>query len=754
MRNCDFYARGSLAMLSALSLLAAGCQPVDEHESTDAEDLGEAADELGTPLPSCSTAGSSGYNSTTKLLALSLGGGVTTIVVSAAGGRILVNGWQCVSSTSVPLTTTNVSKMTITGTNANEKVIWDNLPGSFGTTIFSPTTGGVTVDMGSGTDSFMLRGTSAVDAYRAGASAAGDTYWDLTNDNKADIRVIAADVVSVSLLGGADTFHAAGGAITATNFDATVTSLTPMAGAITVYGGDGNDQIQGGNGADVLYGGNGDDTFKMAAAADGGDTYHGDAGSDLVDYSNRTAAITADIVSDKGMARGTVDMTTFTFGASGTLDGDELTFKVDGGSDQVVTFAAPANAAAVVSQINAVVAGVASLSTGNRLVLTSGTTGASSSIQVVSGTGSALTDLGIAAATYDTIDADDGLSGEGDDIQYSVEKINGGSAGDTLTGSDVGNTFNGNGGNDTLMGGWANATCSADVDVMNGGDGDDTFDMGSESDCGDSLTGGAGSDKVDYQKRKANLTITVDTAANDGEASEADKVFTDIEIVLGGSGDDTITGSANADQLHGGLGNDTLNGGAGNDTLVGGDGADTCNGDAGDDTILESGTDTQYTVTVTRGAGNDVTNGGAGNDKVDYSARTATVDLTLCVDANDNVGLPTSTASACTDDDGVGAEADKTTNVEYVMGGTAADNLTGGSAAETFEGGAGNDVIIGGAGDDTLYGDDGDDNLQGGDNDDYIDGGAGNDTIHGGNSDGDICVGDGSDVAAQVACEL
>ncbi len=119
-------------MLSALALLLPACEAPESEESEG--DLGESADELGSPLASCSTAGSSGYNATTKVLTLTLGGGVTTVVVSAGGNKIQVNGWQCVSTTSVPLTTTNVSKIVVNGTAANEKVIWDNLPGSFGTT--------------------------------------------------------------------------------------------------------------------------------------------------------------------------------------------------------------------------------------------------------------------------------------------------------------------------------------------------------------------------------------------------------------------------------------------------------------------------------------------------------------------------------------------------------------------------------------------------------------------------------------------
>lgn len=743
-----------LVALVGLAIGNAGCDSSPDYEPSGFEELGVTQDELGAALPSCSTAASSGYNSTTKLLTLTLGGGVSTVVIAAAGGKISVNGWNCVSSAGASLTTLNVSKLAVTGTAANEKVIFDMLPGSFGTTILS-TTGGVTVDMGTGTDSFMVRGTSAADKFVAGVSAAGDTYFDLTNDTKADIRVIGSDSFGISLLGGADTFTAVGGAISATHLSATVSSLTPMTTGVTVYGGDGADTIQGGDGDDVLYGGPGDDTFKSAATDDGSDKMFGEAGVDLVDYSNRSTAVVVDIGEEYPTQRGTVDLSTLTFGASGTVDGDDLVIAVDGGMNVTVSFSAPADAAAVVSQINAAAgATVASLSGGSHLVLASTTKTATSSIQVVSGTGGSLVDLGLTAATKTLADADDGIAGENDDVDFTVEKVNGGSGNDTIYGSSASNTINGNSGNDILGGGPGAASCASDVDVLNGGDGNDTFAMGSEKDCGDALNGGAGTDIADYQLRSGALTITIDMSATDGEAMEGDKVSTDIEVVLGGSAGDTITGGMGNDEIHGGLGGDTLNGGGGNDTLVGGEGNDTLNGDAGDDLFVESGVDASYVATVNSGAGDDVINGGLGANTVSYALRTATIDVTLCSDPTDNVGLPTSTAAACTDADGEGAEADKLTNLQWVVGGDGDDNLTGSSAAETFEGGLGIDTIHGGGGDDTIYGEGGDDFLFGDDGDDYLEGGPGDDAIDGGLSDGDVCMSDATDVAAVVACEL
>ena len=98
-----------------------------------------------------------------------------------------------------------------------------------------------------------------------------------------------------------------------------------------------------------------------------------------------------------------------------------------------------------------------------------------------------------------------------------------------------------------------------------------------------------------------------------------------IENVVGGSGNDHITGnevnnvlegSGGNDHLYGNLGDDTLIGGAGNDTLwgetdndllYGNEGDDTLNGDYGNDTLIG-------------GSGNDEINGGNGDDRIYYDA--------------------------------------------------------------------------------------------------------------------------------------
>ena len=73
------------------------------------------------------------------------------------------------------------------------------------------------------------------------------------------------------------------------------------------------------------------------------------------------------------------------------------------------------------------------------------------------------------------------------------------------------------------------------------------------------------------------------------------------DAINGSQGNDTISGEAGDDFLRGGKGNDLISGGVGNDILNGNLGDDTLNGDAGNDFLRG-------------GKGNDVLSGGDGND--------------------------------------------------------------------------------------------------------------------------------------------
>ena len=71
------------------------------------------------------------------------------------------------------------------------------------------------------------------------------------------------------------------------------------------------------------------------------------------------------------------------------------------------------------------------------------------------------------------------------------------------------------------------------------------------------------------------MTVDLDgEQPDDGEANERDTVGTDVEGVIGGSGDDVITGSAGDDSLYGGDGDDRIVDTGGEDLLDGADGDD------------------------------------------------------------------------------------------------------------------------------------------------------------------------------------
>jgi Ca2+-binding RTX toxin-like protein len=297
------------------------------------------------------------------------------------------------------------------------------------------------------------------------------------------------------------------------------------------------------------------------------------------------------------------------------------------------------------------------------------------------------------------------IDGETDTL-ISIENLKGGTAADKLAGNAAANVLAGGQGNDELKGGAGN----------------------------DTLEGGDGSDTADFSDKTTALAITLNSGSATAQIGNEQDTLISIENLIGGRGNDSLTGDSNANILSGGLGNDTLTSGGGDDQLRGGVGNDTyvITG-AGNVQIVESasqGTDTVRTEIdfnlssvanienialagnaimaignsgnnvisgnaqnnlLDGGAGNDTLDGGAGSDSVDYSARTGAVVLTLAA------------ASAATV--AVGGRAEDTVrNIENVTTGSGADRVIGDSAANTIATGNGNDLVRGGLGNDTLDG--------------------------------------------------
>ena len=262
---------------------------------------------------------------------------------------------------------------------------------------------------------------------------------------------------------------------------------------------------------------------------------------------------------------------------------------------------------------------------------------------------------------------------------------------------------NGGAGNDTLRG-----PTEAISNTMNG-------DVGA-----DVIAGGAGDrDFVEYIFRVADVNVSLDDIANDGEASEGDNVRSTVEGARTGDGNDTITGTAADNLLGGGAGNDTITGGAGDDDIQGDEGNDKLGGDAGDDSVSAGpGADT-----LAGGDGNDFLSPGqvflATSDGADDVSGGSGAD-SMSVSANGVNGNPVAVVITLDDlaDDGIAGEGDNyRADIEDVQSfgdstntvvGNASPNIIGTSFRDdAINGGAGNDVLTSGGGNDTIAARDG-----------------------------------------------
>jgi Ca2+-binding RTX toxin-like protein len=244
----------------------------------------------------------------------------------------------------------------------------------------------------------------------------------------------------------------------------------------------------------------------------------------------------------------------------------------------------------------------------------------------------------------------------------TLENAMGGLGSDTLSGNAYANRLEGGYGDDTLTG-------AAGNDTLLGGMGNDRYAFANGFGQ-DAAVDADGNNTADFTALTDALSwdATTGSASANGSTLSWDTATTRFAAVLGGAGNDAITGSVQAETLTGGAGNDTLAGGLGDDVYAFADGFGT-------DSLSDAG----------------------GSDTLDFNAILAAV-------INYDAGAGTVTAGS----NALAWNAASTT-FERVIGGSGNDTLTGGSGVDSLLGGLGQDRLTGGVGSDFLAGGKGND---------------------------------------------
>lgn len=458
--------------------------------------------------------------------------------------------------------------------------------------------------------------------------------------------------------------------------------IAALGGDDIVYGRESDDIILGGSGDDTLLGGDGNDTLYGEAGNDrlfgghGNDILFGGAGDDHL-YGEEGDDILLGEAGDDYLSGGAGDDRLFGEEGRDILDGDAGNDLVDGGAgnDRLTggsgedTVLAGAGDDVIVTGLTAEEARSASPPASDGNDRYSGGEG-HDTLDASSAQGTVVIDLAAGTATGTEI---------GSDTIESIESVIGGFGDDRITGDEGCNTLIGNDGNDVIAGNAGDDTLIGGKgdDVVSGGAGNDTivvlaFDSSGDADDDgdDTYSGGDGIDTLDLSALVQAVLADMEAGIAEGDEIGEDRIE-DFEIIVGGRGNDRISGSRGGDMLFGGNGDDRLRGRDGDDVLVGGAGDDELKGEDGNDTfvvVLLPGTDD----------GDDTVDGGDGIDRYDASAATQAVVIDL------DRGIAT----------GVEIGNDSLSSVETAIGGKGDDIIVASNAVNFLAGGAGADIFV------------------------------------------------------------
>jgi Ca2+-binding RTX toxin-like protein len=295
-------------------------------------------------------------------------------------------------------------------------------------------------------------------------------------------------------------------------------------------GGAGNDTLIGDDNTSILLGGEGDDVLSGRGQMDGG------AGQDIFipNITRSGNVLTGGANADRFEISAVATFSNQTIADYNAAEGDVIAFHSTGLSLSDI---------AISRLSNNLILNVVDPSIGGDfdIILTNFFVDFGTSKTVITEFASGgTTPLIIDAAGDFTLAGDTGTGG--DDILVGTDQD------DVIDGGDGNDNISGLGGNDVLTG-------SDGDDTVLAGDGNDTIIAGSGA-GNDHYDGGAGNDTIVYSSTTQG--VTVDLAQGTGSGIEVDSdTIVNVENVVGGDGDDTITGNEADNILSGGAGSDT-----------------------------------------------------------------------------------------------------------------------------------------------------------------------------------------------------
>ena len=358
--------------------------------------------------------------------------------------------------------------------------------------------------------------------------------------------------------------------------------ITGSAFSDAVAGYAGNDYLDGGSGNDFIDGGLGNDTLIGGA---GNDTLIGGDGIDTASYAGTTSSVTVNLALSSAQNTGGAGTDSITsvenlIGGSGNdlLTGSSENNEINGGSGNDILNGGAGNDTLIGGDgINTLIGGDG--------IDTAHYAGLTSNVTVSLAESPQVTWLTLSGSTYANDQWILNIAGFSP-VTYTVQPRD-------EEGSNILNVANN----------WvtainASALSSILVASVQIADGSISIQLQGTGANGGfecsalAIDASAADNSQNYPLAVDVLTAPLVGAAHAGSISET---LDNIENILSGSGDDSLTGNSAANNISGGGGNDTLIGGLGNDTLIGGDGNDTLIGGLGND---------NYVFNTPLGAGN------------------------------------------------------------------------------------------------------------------------------------------------------